>query len=335
MQSLRLAHFLQGRRQGRRLQRQHTSFFDDETASTMAIFMHTADEVAQRSAGLLLSTDGGLSFHVAAAASAAYTSPEDQLRAVPPVSYPLEIVFVDEHVLAVSKPAHLPTENTRWIKDSLAARMAASHGALQTVHRLDWETAGIVVFARTPLATRSISMEFASNAARKEYVADVRGRLRPAAGVIELPLSPDAERKPLQKVDFVRGRPSRTEWVVLEYSAQTDRTRVSLRPTTGRRHQLRLHMAALGHPIVGDPLYGVHLSTGAPAIAPEAAPMVVTALDATQAASMATRRVCTSAPPMSVLHLHARKLAIRHPLLGKELVLMAPNIAFTLCESTL
>lgn len=299
-----------------------------------SLAVSTAEEVARRSAGLLCTHDGGLSFHVGTLAAAAYTSPAEQLRALPPASLRLDPLFADEHLVAVCKPAHLPTENTRWIKDSVAARVAVRLGDVQVVHRLDWETSGVIVLARNPLAARGISVQFGSHLARKEYVADVHGRLEPSAGVVCLPLGPDAERRPCQRIDFGGGKASWTEWRVLEYSPACDRTRVSLRPATGRRHQLRVHMAALGHPIVGDPLYGGQLP-GRSLLREQHSALAAVLPDVERGADAAATpqpqgQLLPASPGKSSLHLHARELVIRHPSTGDELVLLAPDIAFAL-----
>jgi tRNA pseudouridine32 synthase/23S rRNA pseudouridine746 synthase len=122
------------------------------------------------------------------------------------------------------------------------------------VHRLDRDTSGVVVFARTRLAQRHLNWQFERRQVAKGYVARVAGAVAGEAGQIELPLIADWPNRPLQMVCFERGKPSVTEWRVL--SREAGATRLVLRPLTGRSHQLRVHLLAIGHPILGDPFYG-------------------------------------------------------------------------------
>jgi tRNA pseudouridine32 synthase/23S rRNA pseudouridine746 synthase len=125
----------------------------------------------------------------------------------------------------------------------------------RVVHRLDEATSGVLLFARGAAVQRSLSLAFAERQVSKRYEAVVRGRPEGDQGEIDLPLAADWPRRPRQQVDRVRGKPSLTHWLVLDHDAAADTTRLRLEPVTGRSHQLRVHLQAIGHPIVGDTLY--------------------------------------------------------------------------------
>ena len=121
------------------------------------------------------------------------------------------------------------------------------------VHRLDCDTSGVMIFARTKAAQGFLGQEFEQRRAKKVYVARVAGVMVEDRGRVELPIGADWEFRPRQKVDFESGRAAVTEFEVVE--RLPGETRVRLFPQTGRSHQLRVHMQALGHPILGDPIY--------------------------------------------------------------------------------
>lgn len=123
------------------------------------------------------------------------------------------------------------------------------------VHRLDMATSGLMLFARGADLQRRLSRAFAARQIDKHYVALVAGRMPAAGGRIELPLMTDWPRRPLQKVDALAGKPSITDWQLTGYDDARQTSRLALQPLTGRTHQLRLHLAAIGHPILGDALY--------------------------------------------------------------------------------
>jgi tRNA pseudouridine32 synthase/23S rRNA pseudouridine746 synthase len=130
------------------------------------------------------------------------------------------------------------------------------------VHRLDMATSGLMLFARGVEAQRRLCCAFAAREVHKRYVAVVQGRLAGESGEIDLPLMADWPNRPRQKVDREHGKASLTRWRVI--AIEPDRTRVELAPVTGRAHQLRVHLLAIGHPIVGDALYApVHARAGA------------------------------------------------------------------------
>ncbi len=173
---------------------------------------------------------------------------------------PLSVLHADEACVVTDKPAGLLSVPGRGPdkQDCLARRMQAVWPDARVVHRLDMATSGVWLMARGPDMQRAFSRAFEQQAVDKRYVAVVAGRVTPPAsadgwGEIALPLAADWPNRPLQKVDPERGRPSLTRWRILQ--AGPDRTRLELAPRTGRSHQLRVHLQALGHPILGDALY--------------------------------------------------------------------------------
>ncbi|MCP5087326.1 MAG: RluA family pseudouridine synthase, partial [Rhodobacteraceae bacterium] len=121
-------------------------------------------------------------------------------------------------------------------------------------HRLDMDTSGLMVFAMTPDAQRNLGRQFEKRVVEKEYIARVEGVVTEDTGTIDLPLIVDWPNRPLQKVDHEHGKPAQTAWRILERAG--DSAVLSLRPKTGRSHQLRVHMREIGHPILGDRFYG-------------------------------------------------------------------------------
>ena len=172
-----------------------------------------------------------------------------------PPTDPLDILFEDAHVIALNKPAGLLSVPGRGahLQDCLLTRVQAAFPDALLVHRLDRDTSGVMIFGLTPHAQRSLSKEFELRKARKTYIARIWGRLTPKTGTVDLPLIVDWPNRPRQMVDHETGKPAITDWKVVSHT-ETE-TRVRLFPRTGRSHQLRVHMLALGHPILGDPLY--------------------------------------------------------------------------------
>ena len=169
----------------------------------------------------------------------------------------LNLVHLDTHLLVADKPAGLLCVPGRGPDkaDCLAARLAARWPDVQVVHRLDMATSGLVVFGRSAVMQRQLSIAFAQRRVHKVYQAVVAGLLRDDAGEIDLPLAPDWPNRPRQQVDRANGKPSLTRWQVIIRDPQAGTTRLRLAPVTGRSHQLRVHLAAIGHPILGDALY--------------------------------------------------------------------------------
>jgi tRNA pseudouridine32 synthase/23S rRNA pseudouridine746 synthase len=172
-----------------------------------------------------------------------------------PPDTPLDILYEDASILVVNKPAGLLTVpgKLEGRQDCLITRLQAARWDALTVHRLDCDTSGVIIFARTKQAQGFLGQEFEQRRALKTYVARLKGRLETDTGTVDLPLGSDWEYRPRQKVDHDNGRPAVTDWQVI--SRADSETRVRLTPHTGRSHQLRVHMLALGHPILGDQIY--------------------------------------------------------------------------------
>jgi tRNA pseudouridine32 synthase/23S rRNA pseudouridine746 synthase len=165
-------------------------------------------------------------------------------------------LHADAQILIFDKPSGLLSVPAKppGTQDCLEARAAAMFPGSLLVHRLDRDTSGVMVFARSRLAQRHLNWQFERRQVRKTYVARVAGHVEGEAGRIELPLICDWPNRPRQMVCHARGKAALTDWRVIDREAEA--TRVELRPLTGRSHQLRVHLAELGHPILGDPLYG-------------------------------------------------------------------------------
>jgi len=195
---------------------------------------------------------------------------------------------IDDALLVAEKPAGLLSVPGRLPEnqDCLVSRLQAVHADVLTVHRLDQVTSGLMLYARGREMQAALSAQFEQRRVGKRYEAVVEGTIEDDGGEIALPLVCDWPNRPKQKVDHAHGKPALTRWRVLARDAAARRTRVELEPVTGRSHQLRLHMASLGHPIVGDVLYG---------------------------ATLASR-----------VHLHACRLAFVHPLTGEAMAFASP-----------
>lgn len=170
-------------------------------------------------------------------------------------------LHADADLLVLAKPAGLLCVPGRGPdkQDCLSARAQQHWPGALVVHRLDMATSGLVLMARNAKAQRVLSQAFADRAVEKRYQAVVQGCMaEPAGGAwgdITLPIAADWERRPLRVIDALHGKPSHTRWRILGYDTAAGTTRVELAPVTGRTHQLRLHLAAVGHPILGDALY--------------------------------------------------------------------------------
>lgn len=168
------------------------------------------------------------------------------------------VVYADEALIALDKPAGLLAVPGRGPdkQDCLALRVQTLYPDARVVHRLDMATSGLLLMARGPQAQRQLGMAFAQRCVHKRYVAVVEGVVPHAEGEIDLPLAPDWPQRPRQRVDPTHGKPSLTRYRVLSVDHTLRRTRLCLEPVTGRSHQLRVHLLAIGHRIVGDTLYG-------------------------------------------------------------------------------
>lgn len=172
-----------------------------------------------------------------------------------PPNDPLVILLDDHQLLFVDKPPGLLSVPGKGehLADCLLRRVQAVFPQALLVHRLDRDTSGVMVFALTHHAQRHLGLQFEKRQTRKVYVARVWGEMQEGEGIVDLPIAADWPNRPLQKIDHETGRSAVTEWKVIRRKPQE--TRVRLMPQTGRSHQLRVHMKALGHPILGDPFY--------------------------------------------------------------------------------
>lgn len=174
-----------------------------------------------------------------------YTPPQD----------PLNVLHEDAQVLLVDKPSGLlsvPGKGAH-LADCLLSRVQEAFPGALLVHRLDRDTSGVMIFAMTSHAQRHLGLQFEKRMTKKTYVARVWGVMEAKSGQVDLPLIVDWPNRPRQKVCHETGKPAQTDWRVIK--VQDGTTRVRLFPKTGRSHQLRVHMQALGHPILGDPFY--------------------------------------------------------------------------------
>ena len=209
----------------------------------------------------------------------------------PPQEPWLDLVYRDDYIAVVNKPSGLLSVpgNQPQYYDSAMSRVKEKYGFCEPAHRLDMATSGILLFALSKAADRELKRQFREREPKKYYQALVWGHLEQDHGVVELPLICDWENRPRQKICFERGKRAVTFYDVLQrYPNNT--TRVKLTPITGRSHQLRLHMLALGHPILGDKFY------------------------AHPQAKALSLRLC----------LHAESLQIQHPITGETMEFTAP-----------
>lgn len=208
----------------------------------------------------------------------------------PPMNPYLSLLHRDDDLLVFDKPSGLLSVPGRHpaLGDSLLTRVQKEFARALIIHRLDKDTSGLVLMSLNRKAHAFVAGQFEARTARKSYVAEVWGRVDEEEGVVDLPLAIDPQNKPRHRVDRENGKPAQTRWQVIGYGK--DRTRLRLFPLTGRTHQLRVHMKALGHVILGDEFY------------------------ADGAALSAANR----------LLLHAEELALQHPN-GSNIMFKAPT----------
>ena len=215
--------------------------------------------------------------------------PLTPLNYSPPQHPRLDILYEDRDMLVVNKPSGLLSVPGRTpdLFDSILSRAREAHGNAQAVHRLDLGTSGVLVVALRRKAEAALRQQFQDRRTRKTYLAVVHGVMAEDHGSIDLPLVCDWPNRPMQKVCHETGKPALTVFSVLERHADT--TLLRLFPHTGRSHQLRVHLATLGHPILGDNLYGPDQSASC-----------------------------------SQLFLHASQLGLYHPFSGEWMSFLAP-----------
>tara|TARA_R110000850_G_scaffold15957_19_gene49672 strand:- start:335 stop:1015 length:681 start_codon:yes stop_codon:yes gene_type:complete len=192
------------------------------------------------------------------------------LVVLPKCHEPVDIVREEEGFVLLAKPAGLlsvPGRN-RANYDCVLGRIQLEYPHASMVHRLDFDTSGIMVVARHKRAHAAISRQFEQRTTRKMYIAIVSGQLSAPHGEIAMAIAPDKERRPRYKVCEKNGKPSLTRYRVVSYDAATDTSRLVLMPVTGRSHQLRVHLSAIGHPILGCQFY-------APEVIQNAAPRLL------------------------------------------------------------
>ena len=169
---------------------------------------------------------------------------------------PLSILYVDQDILVVDKPSGLlsvPGKNLEH-RDCLETRVRMQFNDVLLVHRLDMDTSGVMIFGLNKNSQRHLSLQFEKRTIEKIYEARVVGVISENSGCIDLPLIVDWPNRPLQMVDLENGKQAKTDWRVIRREA--DATRIELNPKTGRSHQLRVHMLAIGYTIIGDRFYG-------------------------------------------------------------------------------
>lgn len=208
----------------------------------------------------------------------------------PPLSPYLDIIYQDNDMVVLHKPSGLLTVTGRLPEhqDCLETRVRRVLPTATIVHRLDMATSGVIVMALNKASHVAISRQFELRQTEKRYLARVYGKVKEPVGEVNLPLICDWPNRPKQMVNHEKGKQALTQYKVLQHEEKT--TLIELKPITGRSHQLRVHMLALGHPIIGDRLYA-H----------------------SKALSLSNR-----------LQLHAKYLAIFHPITAKKLEFTAP-----------
>lgn len=167
------------------------------------------------------------------------------------------VIYADDDLMVVNKPSGLLTVPGRGPdkQDCLINRILSVRPEARIVHRLDMSTSGLVIIPLNHPCQVAIGHQFEKRLVKKQYLALVDGKLTPPQGQVNLPLICDWPNRPRQIVDHDNGKAATTDYEVLEYDEENDNSRVRLSPLTGRSHQLRVHMQALGHAIIGDQLY--------------------------------------------------------------------------------
>jgi len=180
--------------------------------------------------------------------TAHHTHPERLPHEIP-------LIYHDDYIVVLNKPSGLLSVKGIGLDkiDCLAVRVASAIEGARIVHRLDMDTSGVIVMARDADTHRALSIQFQDRKVEKSYIAIVGGVVKEDSGLIDIPIRKDLENPPKQCVDYEKGKPSQTHWTVAERGV--DSTRLELTPTTGRSHQLRIHLREIGHAILGDDLY--------------------------------------------------------------------------------
>ena len=223
---------------------------------------------------------------------------------VEPEDLPLVVLYEDAHLLAIDKPPGMvvhpaPGARRGTLVNALAYRLGALAGVGPAdrpgiVHRLDRDTSGVLLVARTAAVLEALARQFRERAVQKRYLAIVRGRVAKASGTVDRPIGRHPRERKRMSVHGQRARTAVTRWQVVERFAGT--TLVRLAPETGRTHQLRVHLAAIGHPVLGDRVYGRRRAS----------------------------RVAAGTLECARQALHAEELRFVHPVSGETVVVRAP-----------
>ena len=223
----------------------------------------------------------------------------------------LPILYEDTELIAVSKPSGLPTVPDGYDADSpyLAGLLEPTFGPVWVVHRLDRDTSGVVILARTAAAHRALNQQFQDHGVEKWYHALVLGCPAWNERTVSAPLRTDADRQHRTLIDLESGKPSVTRFQVLErFQAPAARyTLVGAMPKTGRMHQIRVHLSTLGMAVAGDALYG------------RGEPILLSALKKRFRGDAHTER-----PLLGRLGLHALRITVGHPSTGRLHTFEAP-----------
>ncbi len=200
----------------------------------------------------------------------------------------VDILFIDDHCLLINKPSGLLSVPGRQLenRDCAITRIQTTYPDALIVHRLDMDTSGLMVLARGKQSHRHFSIEFQERRAVKTYTAWVEGLVADDSGSMDQPMRCDWPNRPKQMVDYKEGKSALTHYTVITRDFSNNRTLLALKPVTGRSHQLRVHTAAMGHPILGCRFYGTEASI-------HAAPRLL---------------------------LHASYLSLQHPVTGEPLI---------------
>jgi tRNA pseudouridine32 synthase / 23S rRNA pseudouridine746 synthase len=177
----------------------------------------------------------------------------------PPADTGLHVVYEDETILVLHKPAGLLSVPGRGdaLQDCALHRVQKHYPQALLVHRLDEATSGLLLFALSPQVQRDLCLAFETRQVKKTYLARVHGILQHECGVIDAPIAKDWPRRPLHHVDVKTGKLAITAYQLLSIDERSAQSLCRLEPETGRTHQLRVHLQHIGHPIVGDQLYGL------------------------------------------------------------------------------
>jgi 23S rRNA pseudouridine1911/1915/1917 synthase len=225
--------------------------------------------------------------------------------------YPLDILFEDRDLVVVNKPAGISVHPGAGSRSGTLVNALLHHcndlsgiGGEERpgiVHRLDRDTTGVLLVAKNDLAHRDLAAQFKARTVSKLYEALVWGRPRFTAGSIDKPIGRHRTAR-VKMAIRTEGRSARTSWRVVAPLGPV--TLLELEPATGRTHQIRVHLMSLGHPVVGDPLYGGR-----------------------RAGSLRKGEAQQSLAAFTGLGLHARRLAFRHPRSGEQVACRAPRPA--------